>query len=88
MVEDVDYIMNEYKKFKVRFGLVEMMWILRNGGFEVWCCFDVNVDWVKGYFDNVGVEMFFDYIFLVDMVNVGKLEVVVYKFVWEKVGFD
>lgn len=86
--EDVDYIMNEYKELKARPGLAEMMRTLRNGGFEVWCCSDANVDRVKGYFDNAGVEMPLDHILSADMVNAGKPEAAVYKFAREKAGSD
>lgn len=86
--EDIEYIMAEYKKLKPRPGLGEMMQTLRDGGFEVWCCSDANIDRVKGYFDKAGVEMPLDHILSADMVNAGKPEPEVYKFAREKAGAD
>ncbi|WVW78615.1 haloacid dehalogenase, type II [Kwoniella bestiolae CBS 10118] len=86
--EDVEYIREEYKKLKPRPGLKEMMQTLRDGGFEVWCCSDANVDRVKGYFDHAGVEMPLDHILSADMVKAGKPEPEVYKFAREKAGSD
>ncbi|OCF76786.1 haloacid dehalogenase, type II [Kwoniella mangroviensis CBS 8886] len=86
--EDVEYIREEYKKLKPRPGLKEMMQTLREGGFEVWCCSDANVDRVKGYFDHAGVEMPLDHVLSADMVKAGKPEPAVYKFAREKAGSD
>ncbi|WWC59404.1 haloacid dehalogenase, type II [Kwoniella dejecticola CBS 10117] len=86
--EDVEYIREEYKKLKPRPGLAEMMQTLRDGGFEVWCCSDANVDRVKGYFDKAGVPMPLDHILSADMVKAGKPEPAVYKFAREKAGSD
>ncbi|WVR07885.1 haloacid dehalogenase, type II [Kwoniella sp. DSM 27419] len=86
--EDVEYIRAEYKKLKPRPGLGEMMQTLRDGGFEVWCCSDANVDRIKGYFDAAGVEMPLDHILSADTVNAGKPEAAVYKYAREKAGSD
>ncbi|KAK6903882.1 haloacid dehalogenase, type II [Kwoniella mangroviensis CBS 8507] len=86
--EDIEYIREEYKKLKPRPGLKEMMQTLREGGFEVWCCSDANVDRVKGYFDHAGVEMPLDHVLSADMVKAGKPEPAVYKFAREKAGSD
>ncbi|GFZ52210.1 hypothetical protein JCM24511_09983 [Saitozyma sp. JCM 24511] len=86
--DDIEYIMSEYKKLKARPGLAEMMQTLRDGGFEVWCCSDANVDRVKGYFDHAGVEMPLDHILSADMVKAGKPEPAVYKFAREQAGSD
>ncbi|KAK8846879.1 haloacid dehalogenase, type II [Kwoniella newhampshirensis] len=86
--EDVEYIMSEFKKLKPRPGLAEMMQTLRDGGFEVWCCSDANVDRVKGYFDAANVPMPLDHILSADMVNAGKPEPEVYKLAREKAGSD
>ncbi|WVQ74667.1 haloacid dehalogenase, type II [Cryptococcus sp. DSM 104548] len=86
--EDVDYMMAEYQALTPRPGLAEMMTTLREGGFEVWCCSDANVDRVKGYFDRAGVEMPLDHILSADMVKAGKPEAAVYKFAREKAGSD
>ncbi|ORY24895.1 haloacid dehalogenase [Naematelia encephala] len=86
--EDVDYIMDEYKKLRPRPGLGEMMNTLRGGGFEIWCCSDANPDRIKGYFDGAGVEMPVDHILSADMVKAGKPEAAVYKFAREKAGSD
>lgn len=86
--EDLEYIRDEYKKLKPRDGLGEMMNTLREGGFEVWCCSDANVDRVKGYFDGAGVDMPLDHILSADIVKAGKPEPEVYKFAREKAGAD
>ncbi|WWC87049.1 haloacid dehalogenase, type II [Kwoniella dendrophila CBS 6074] len=86
--EDVEYIRSEYLKLKARPGLKEMMKTLRDGGFEVWCCSDANIERVKGYFDHAGVEMPLDHILSADSVNAGKPEPAVYKYAREKAGSD
>ncbi|KAI9637129.1 haloacid dehalogenase [Dioszegia hungarica] len=86
--DDLEYIRSEYKALRPRPGLGEMMQTLRDGGFEVWCCSDANVDRVKGYFDKAGVEMPLDHILSADMVKAGKPEAEVYKFAREKAGSD
>lgn len=84
--EDMDYIRAEYLKLKARPGLAEMMKTLRDGGFEVWCASDANVDRVKGYFDGAGVDMPMDHIISADLVKAGKPEPEVYQYVREKAG--
>jgi 2-haloacid dehalogenase len=86
--DDMKYITSEYLKLKPRPGLGEMMQTLRDGGFEVWCCSDANVERVKGYFDNAGVPMPIENILSADMVKAGKPEPEVYKFAREKAGSD
>ncbi|KAK1925970.1 haloacid dehalogenase [Papiliotrema laurentii] len=86
--EDLDYIVDGHRNLKPREGLAEMMQILRQGGFDVWCCSDANVERVKGYFDKAGVEMPLDRILSADMVKAGKPEPEVYKFARQKAGSD
>lgn len=86
--EDVDFIIAEYKKLQPRPGMGEMMKILREGGFEVWCLSDANVERVKGYFDLSEVEMPMENILSADMCQAGKPEAKVYKMAREKVGAD
>ena len=86
--EDMEYITAQYLKLKPREGLAEMMKTLRDGGFEVWCCSDANIERVKGYFDNAGVPMPLENILSADMVKAGKPEPEVYKFAREKAGAD
>jgi 2-haloacid dehalogenase len=86
--EDVKFVMDEYKKLKPRPGMGEMMRILREGGFDVWCCSDANVDRVKGYFDGAGVDMPIDHILSADMCAAGKPEPEVYKMARQKAGSD
>jgi 2-haloacid dehalogenase len=86
--DDVMFVMEEYKKLRARPGMGEMMRILREGGFEVWCCSDANIERVKGYFDNAGVEMPLDHILSADMCAAGKPEAAVYKMAREKAGSD
>lgn len=80
--------MAQYKKLKPRPGMGEMMRILRDGGFEVWCCSDANVDRVKGYFDLAGVDMPLTNILSADMCASGKPHPSVYKMAREKAGAD
>lgn len=86
--DDMEYITSQYLKLKPRPGLGEMMQTLRDGGFEVWCCSDANIERVKGYFDNAGVPMPLENILSADMVKAGKPEPEVYKFAREKAGSD
>jgi FMN phosphatase YigB (HAD superfamily) len=86
--DDMEYITSQYLKLKPRPGLAEMMQTLRDGGFEVWCCSDANIERVKGYFDNAGVPMPLENILSADMVKAGKPEPAVYKFAREKAGSD
>lgn len=80
--EDMAYILSEYKQLKPREGLAEMLQLLRESGFEVWCCTDANQDRVKGYFDSAGIEMPLDRILSADEIKAGKPEAAVYE--WAK----
>lgn len=84
----MSYIISEFRKLKPRPGAAEMISILREGGFEVRCCSDANVERLKGYFDAAGIDMPLEHIYSADEVSAGKPEAAVYKMARGKVGAD
>lgn len=55
--EDLDYIWNGYRTMSPRPGCAEMLQILRDGGYTVWCLSNASVERVKGLWDNHGMDM-------------------------------
>ncbi|KAL7419432.1 hypothetical protein Q5752_006270 [Cryptotrichosporon argae] len=86
--EQVAEIIQAHHHLKPNPGLEELLSILREGGFEVFCCSDANIERVKGYFDRAQIEMPLSNILSADMCAAGKPEPAVYKMAREKVGAD
>jgi len=55
-VEDLKYIMDAYKKLKLRPGAKECIQKLRDAGFEVWAFTMADPDNIKNYFKEGGIE--------------------------------
>lgn len=55
--EDLDYIWSGYRNMDPRPGCAEMLKILREGGYTVWCLSNASVERVKGLWDNHGMDM-------------------------------
>lgn len=68
-LQDVAFIISEFRQLKPREGAAEMIQILRDGGFEVRCCSDANVERLKGYFDAAKIHMPIEHIYSADEVS-------------------
>ncbi|KAK2764136.1 2-haloalkanoic acid dehalogenase [Colletotrichum kahawae] len=55
--DDVNYLIDEWKKLRLREGAAECVQKLRDAGFTVWCFTAGDIARVGGYFSRGGVEM-------------------------------
>lgn len=55
--EDVEYLVNEWRKLELREGAAECIKKLRDGGFTVYCFTAGDIARVTGYFSRGGVDM-------------------------------
>ncbi|KAF7362447.1 Haloacid dehalogenase, type II [Mycena venus] len=55
---DIDLLIEQYShNLTPRPGLSEMIQILRDGGFTVWCCSDASPERLRSYFEKAGIDM-------------------------------
>ncbi|KAJ7270172.1 hypothetical protein B0H12DRAFT_1067562 [Mycena haematopus] len=84
---DVDMLISEYShNLAPRPGLFEMIQVLCDGVFTVRCCSDASPERVRGYFENVGVDMPIENFYPV-ICAAAKLDPEVYQMVKKKLGF-
>ncbi|KAL4804744.1 FAD dependent oxidoreductase-domain-containing protein [Aspergillus unguis] len=75
---DLEFIMAEYAKLKLRPGAKECIQKLRDAGFRVWCFTAGDIARVGGYFAGEGVEMPKEDLLSCDTAGIGKPDLKAY----------
>lgn len=84
--EDVQWLVNEWRKLELRPGAAECVQKLRDAGFTVWCFTAGDIERVGGYFKRGGVEMPAANLLSCDSSGVAKPDPSAYKPVLEKLS--
>ncbi|KAJ6476936.1 HAD-like domain-containing protein [Mycena sanguinolenta] len=84
---DIDLLIEQYShNLTPSPGLSEMVQILRDGGFTIWCCSDASPERVRGYFVKAGIDMPLENLLSCDMCDAAKPDAKVYQMVKEKLS--
>ncbi|KAJ6593223.1 HAD-like domain-containing protein [Mycena capillaripes] len=84
---DVDLLISQYSNnLTPRPGLSEMVQILRDAGFTVWCCSDASPERVRGYFEKAGIDMPMENLLSCNMCGAAKPDPKVYKMAKKELG--
>jgi 2-haloacid dehalogenase len=86
--EDLNYILQQYKKLDARPGVAECFQLLRDAGFTVWALTAGDVERVGGYFSHNGIHMPEENFVSCDSVGIGKPDPKVYQMMLEKLGTE
>lgn len=70
--EDVEWLVEEWKKLYLRPGAKECVQKLRDAGFTVWCFTAADIARVGGYFEMAGVDMPAETLLSCDTAGVAK----------------
>jgi 2-haloacid dehalogenase len=86
--DDLNYILEQYKKLDARPGVAECFQLLRDAGFTVWALTAGDVERVGGYFTHNDIPMPKENFVSCDAFKIGKPDPKVYQMMLEKLGND